>query len=84
MKTRLQPILVPFGDPKSLSWTSLPALLVINMMKYFSIVKNRWLHFLQCNHSKLLTDTGTDTDHDNLNVTLLNMVRRAFGVSLPR
>ena len=40
MKTRLQLILLPFGDPESLSRTSLLALLVTGMMKYPSTVKN--------------------------------------------
>ena len=37
-------------------------------------------NFLQWNHSKLLTDTRTDTDHSHLNVPLLIMAGRAFSV----
>ena len=49
MKTRLRLILLPFDDPESLSRTSLPALLVIGMMKYSSTVKLRMVSDIFCN-----------------------------------
>ena len=70
-----------FGDSVSLLLISLAALVVTGMMKYSSTVKNCYRHFLQWNHSKLMTNIRTDTDHNHLNVPLLFMVGRAFSVS---